>query len=158
MREIPLTQNQVALVDNCDFEKLNQFKWCAKKDYNTFYAVRQLTIGKKRQRTIYMHHVVLGKPPKMLMPDHRNGRGTDNRRKNLRFVTNRQNQQNQNNVKTSSQYPGISWDRSRKKWKAGIKINGKQKFLGRFINEKKAFEAYKQAVNEIGEKMIGEIL
>lgn len=30
MKEIKLTQEQVAIVDDEDFERLNQLKWCAR--------------------------------------------------------------------------------------------------------------------------------
>lgn len=40
--------------------------------------------GKNRQ---YMHHAVLGKPPTGLVTDHINRDRLDNRRANLRFVT-----------------------------------------------------------------------
>lgn len=153
MKEIKLTQSQVALVDDCDFKKLAFFKWFAHKDGKIFYARRSFWINGK-QDTIQMHYEIMGKPPAGLMTDHINGQGTDNRRKNLRFVTSRQNQQNQNNAKTSSKYPGVCWDKTRGKWMVGIKANGKRKFLGRFINEEEAFEAYKRAVNDLGETII----
>lgn len=35
-----------------------------------------------------------------------------------------------------------------------IEINGGNKYLGLFTDEAKAFEAYKKAVNNLGEKVI----
>lgn len=156
MEEIQLTQELVALVDDDDFERLNQFNWYALKDGNTFYAVRHSPQINGKRFLIRMHHEIIGMPPNGLMTDHRNGRGIDNRRKNLRFVTNRQNGQNHKNCKHSSKYPGVYWDTEYKKWRAGIGINGKTKSLGRFTDEKTAFEAYRQAVNSLGEKIVGE--
>ena len=156
MREIQLTQGLVAFVDDCDFERLNQVKWSAKKHRNAFYASRHLPIVGGKRPVLSMHHAIIGKPSKGLMVDHINGCGTDNRKNNLRFVTNRQNGQNNKNCKKSSQYPGVNWDKERKKWYSCIGINGKTKSLGRFTNEKEAFEAYKQAVNDLGEKMVGD--
>ena len=46
MKEIKLTQDKIALVDDDDFEYLNQFKWCANKLRHTFYAFR--TLEKKK--------------------------------------------------------------------------------------------------------------
>lgn len=42
MKTIPLTQGQVALVDEGDFDSLNRFNWCAvwNSRSKTFYAVR----------------------------------------------------------------------------------------------------------------------
>lgn len=153
MREIQLTQNQVALVDDCDFEELNKWSWFAHKSGRTFYARRTLTIGNKRH-TIRMHHIVIGKPPIGFEVDHKNGIGTDNQRENLRFVTDRQNSQNRKNVNVTSVYPGVYWHSSRNKWMAQIYINGKSKFLGRFIDEHEAFNAYRKAVNDREETVI----
>lgn len=145
------------MVDDCDFKRLNQFKWYAHKRHNIFYAARMARFSDGKRYAIHMHHEIIGTPPCGFMPDHRNGQGIDNRRKNLRFVTNRQNQQNQKNYKSTSKFPGVCWDKARQKWKAAIQINKKTKHLGRFINEKKASEAYKQAVNELGEEMVERI-
>lgn len=45
----------------------------------------------------------------------------------------------QNN--NTSGYNGVSWDRTRRKWVAGIKINGKRKFLGRYESKDSAIDA-----------------
>ncbi|MBE9594389.1 MAG: HNH endonuclease [Proteobacteria bacterium] len=154
MKEIPLTQNQVTLVDDKNFEFLNQWKWFANKNCNTFYAARALSIINGKRRIIKMHHEIIGYPPKGFEVDHKNGQGLDNQRHNLRFVTKRQNHQNRRNQKSSSKYPGVSWDKEKRKWEADITINGKFKFLGYFIDEFEAFDVYKQAVEAIGEEVL----
>ena len=157
MKEISLTQNKIAMVDDDVYEELNQFKWHAAKIRNTFYARRMLPTINGKRGTIHMHHEVMGLPPKGLMPDHEDGNGCNNQRYNLRFVTNRQNSQNKKNVKKTSKYPGVWWVKNRGKWQSAIIVNKKRKHLGSFADEKKAFEVYKKAVNALGEKMIGEI-
>ena len=156
MREIQLTQGQVALVDDEDFEWLSQFKWfaVASKAKRTFYAARQLQRVNGKQYIIYMHHEIIGKPPKGFEVDHESGRGIDNQRENLRFVTRRQNCQNRKNVKSSSEYPGVSWYKRDKKWQVHIVIDGVNKYLGRFTDELEAFEIYCQAVEALGESII----
>lgn len=151
MKEIQLTQGKVALVDDEDFERLNQFKWYAHKDGKTFYAMRSLPRINGRQHKIRMHHIVIGFPLKGLMSDHCDGNGLNNQRGNLRFVTSRQNSQNRQNLtQRSSQYFGVCWHKGHKKWVAQILINGKRKCLGYFISELDAFNVYCNAVKSLG--------
>lgn len=105
MKEISLTQEKVALVDDDLYEELNQFKWHAHKMRNTLYAVRHSPTINGKRPIIRMHHEIIGVPPTGFMTDHENGCGTDNQRENLRHVTNRQNQQNLKNKKKTSKYP-----------------------------------------------------
>ena len=156
MKEIELSQGKVALVDDDMFEELNQHKWCVDKGGNTFYAQRQLpTINGKRHK-IKMHHAILGKPPKGFEVDHCDGNGLNNQRHNLRFVTRRQNQQNKKNkIKPkTSQYPGVYWHKTVKKWTAQIYVDKTRKHLGLFVDEVEAFETYRKAVNAIGMTVI----
>ena len=155
MKEISLTQGKVVLVDDEIFEELNQFKWYAKKRWNVFYAARNSLKIQGNRRTILMHHEVIGRSPKGFETDHRNGNGLDNQRHNLRHVTHRQNGQNLKNMRKSSQFPGIYWQKAYQQWSAQIQVNGKDKWLGRFVSETEAFEAYKQAVENLGETVIG---
>jgi len=154
MKEIKLTQGKIALVDDEDFERINQYKWCVKKYPKTFYAHRSGPTVNGKQKTIKMHHEIMGKPLKGFETDHINGCGFDNQKKNLRFVTRRQNTQNKQNMNKSSRFPGVCWDKWAQKWKAQIVINGKRKHLGRFIHERKAFMVYKKAVETLGETVI----
>jgi hypothetical protein len=148
MKEIPLTQGKVALVDDEDYEYLNQFKWCAHNRRNTSYAVRALPIDKnEKQNTIKMHRVIIN-TPKEMETDHINGNGLDNRRENLRIVTTRQNQQNLH-IKKSSKYPGVCWEAGRSRWRSTIQIAGKLHTIGRFENEEDAATAYQKVCNDL---------
>ena len=106
-KKIELTQGKFAIVDDGDFEWLNQHKWSAQKGRNTYYAIRGVRENGKHKR-IYMHIEILGKK-NGLQIDHMNGNGIDNRRTNLRHVTSRQNRQNLH-INKSSKYPGVYFD------------------------------------------------
>jgi hypothetical protein len=156
MKEIPLTQGKVALVDDEDYEWLNQWKWCAYKNKNTFYAARHTKTENGKQTMIRMHIEVIGKR-EGLITDHINGNGLENRRENLRHVTRRQNGQNRHDER-SSKHPGVSWYKRDKNWQATIQVNGKRKHLGYFSNEADAFRAYCSAVKSLGESMLPEYM
>ena len=155
MKEIILTQGQVALVDDEDYEWLNYHGWYATKFKNTFYAGRTVPGEIRRQKMIKMHHAILGKPPKGFETDHEDGNGLNNQRENLRFVTRRQNTQNRKNAKKkTSLFPGVSWHDPTGKWIARIWIDGKQNYLGLFASEQTAFNTYKTVVESLGEEVI----
>jgi hypothetical protein len=87
MREIFLTQDKIALVDDEDFEYLNQWKWCANKGSNTFYAMRS--------GGIMMHRVLLNLSfGDKRVVDHIDRNGLNNQRKNIRVVTCSENYRN----------------------------------------------------------------
>lgn len=150
MKEIPLTQGKVALVDDEDFERLSQWKWYARKDGSTLYAVRNAP-GPERG-TILMHREVLGDVPGEMDIDHVDGDGLNNQKANLRIITHRQNCQNLH-IQKSSKYPGVCWHKRARKWQAQVGIDGKIKYLGLYETENDAFEAYRMAVYNLGEDM-----
>ena len=144
MKEIPLTQGKVALVDDNDYNELSKYKWYSSERRNTCYAER-MSWNKilHNQKTSRMHHIIMHLPSNIEI-DHINGNGLDNRRENLRAVTRRQNQQNQHVPKTSK-YPGVSWNKRAKMWGSYIHINGKKCHLGYYANEEKAALRYRIA-------------
>jgi hypothetical protein len=87
--------------------------------------------------------------------DHINRIKTDNRIGNLREVTKAQNQWNTSSYKNNtSGYPGVSWHRKDKKWRARISIHGKYMFLGNYATPEAAYVAYmeaKEQIHRIGE-------
>lgn len=144
-KEIELTQDKVAIVDDCDYEYLSQFKWHASKDKNTFYARRRTPKINGKRRDIQMHREILDAPPDALI-DHRDGNGLNNTRDNLRLSTNQQNQHNQHpRVGGTSRFKGVFWDAGKQKWCAMIHINMKKIWLGSFASELEAARAYDDA-------------
>lgn len=77
--------------------------------------------------------------------DHINGVRTDNRIANLRDVTSSMNQQNLRSARggTHSGLLGVhKTDKVNKKWRASIKVDGKEKHIGIFFTKEAAQIAY----------------
>lgn len=78
--------------------------------------------------------------------DHRNRNKNDNRWRNLRQATHKQNMENRRARKDSSSgVRGVYFDRGRKLWRPHIRHNDKQVFLGRFATRREAIVARKKA-------------
>jgi hypothetical protein len=149
MREIPLTQGKVALVDDEDFERINQHKWYLRKFKGRLYAERDTR--PKRQK-IKMHREVLRlKYGEDKIIDHRNHNGLDNRRCNLRICTNAENTHNQRaqTRQKTSKYKGVHWNKKDHRWHAQIKYNNKIYHLGTFIYEVDAAKIYDRRAIEL---------
>ena len=150
MKEIQLTQGKVALVDDEDFERLNQFHWLAvKHGHNLWYAMRH---GKKvngRQPSFYLHRDILN-APKGIKCDHKDCDGLNNQRANLRLCTDLENARNirPQTRKLTSVFKGVHFRKDRGKWRVLIRYNGKQKYVGSFHTENEAAEAYNQKALE----------
>lgn len=86
----------VALVDDEDFERISQYRWCIARMYpgtlhTLIYAVRS---DRKTKKTIYMHREVLGLRDDDDIVDHINGDGLNNTKGNLRMPGNSENLKN----------------------------------------------------------------
>jgi hypothetical protein len=145
MREIVLNQGKVALVDHGDFEWLSQWKWYALKGANTWYAHRHV-IKKGKGTMVSMHRALLGEPPNASV-DHIDRNGLNNQRSNLRICSRAQNAYNaQKWSSNTSGFKGVSWRRSKRKWRAQIQAYGKgNKHLGYFDSPVDAAHAYDRA-------------
>ena len=142
MKQIKLTRGKFALVDDEDFEYLNQWKWhLLKTQDNNLYA---LTVIKGKY--IYMHRLIMKVNGKNNYIDHKNTDSLDNRKINLRLVTNQLNQANSKIPKNNtSGCKGVDWFKPRKKWRARLMFNYKDINLGYFEEIKIAILVRKQA-------------
>lgn len=143
MKQIPLTQGMFALVDDEDFEWLNQWKWYAKKDSATYYAVRG-----SRNKTIRMHRLILGLTDKNIFADHIDHNGLNNQRSNLRKATHTQNLRNKQKTGKGSKYLGVCRINNKggsTTYRAIISVNNTTIYLGAFRIEEDAARAYNEA-------------
>lgn len=148
MKQIPLTQGQFAIVDDADYDWLNQWKWYARysKYTKTYYARRRFD-----GNIILMHRQILGLGFRdKRQGDHKNHNTLDNRRNNIRVCTCQENQRNRKpRLNTTSGYKGVSWYSRIKKWQAHIQADGKREHLGYFKKEKDAALAYNKAARNL---------
>lgn len=144
MIQIPLSKGQVALIDDTDWPLISGYKWYSRWDNNprSFYAIANTKKPNGSKTTAQMHRLLLDAQPGQLV-DHINHDTLDNRRCNIRICTLSQNGQNRRQQRNNtSGYRGVWLDKRYQKWRAQIKINGKQIALGGYDTPELAFAAY----------------
>lgn len=154
MKEIQLSRfgknkgKFIALVDDEDFESINQYKWFVMKSRTTIYAARNVRVGGKRTN-LRMHWEIMGGKG----VDHKDHNGLNNQKSNLRFCTASENLMNRRKWKnTSSIYKGVCFNKLARKWQANIQTNGKLIHIGLFVSEVDAARAYNEkAIEFFGE-------
>jgi len=146
MKEIKLTRGHVALVDDGDYDYLNQWKWHSIKGSRTYYAVRNISIGNGKTIGLKMHRVILNITDPDILADHKDRNGLNNQRYNLRIATKSQNGCNRLSASGStSAFVGVHWAKYHNKWRAKIGKGGKQYHLGYFETMEEAALAYNEA-------------
>ena len=150
MKKIKLTKGKYALVDDEDFDYLNQWRWCDSHGY----AMRSQYLGGGRKngksKSIFMHRVVMKVEDKNTKDiDHINRNRADNRKSNLRFCTPSQNLANSKLRTTNkSGYSGIRFSNRYHKFEVRIKKEGKA-YTKVFENLKKAIKWQKEKYKEL---------
>jgi hypothetical protein len=95
-----------------------------------------------------MHRLIIS-IPKEMVTDHKNGNRLDNRKENLRACTQAQNTRNRGITQNiNHSWKGYTYEKSRNKFKASIKVNGKSINLGRYETEHEAATAYNLAAKK----------
>ena len=145
MKEIKLTQGQVTLVDDWNYDWLIQWKWHAMKSAGTYYAVRR-DYQKHNGVRVWMHREIM-KTPSNMKCDHANHNGLDNQECNLRTCTHQQNMMNKT-AWGSSSYLGVSYRKDRNCYTSKIGFNERDINLGHFKREEDAARAYDAAAKK----------
>lgn len=145
-KEIQLTQGKVAIVDDEDYNYLNQWKWLAIKQKNDkFYVARNIPVSNKKQSKIWMHRFIMN-PEKGMVIDHLDGNPLNNQKNNLRICTHAENMRNSNIPKNNtSGFKGVSFVKKHNTYESSIRINNIKIYLGYYIDPIEAARAYNAA-------------
>lgn len=136
MKKIELTKGKFAIVDDDDFERLSQYKWCFDR-----YARRSVSKNGV-QSTIRMHREIID-IPKGMEVDHINQDKLDNRKENLRLATRRQQMRNRpKGSNNTTGYKGVTFNKGDGAYRAAIKMDGKTYHLGNHKTAEEAARAY----------------
>lgn len=92
--EITLTKGKKAIIDEDDLKIVKKYKWRAFKTRTKYkdhyYAITDVKQPNGNNTTLYMHRLIMG-AEKGLVVDHINRDGLDNRRNNLKVITQKEN-------------------------------------------------------------------
>lgn len=130
------------IIDSDDFEYINTFKWFISYSNGLPYAAT-----KTSRLVIERMHIILtkrlNKHKKGFVVDHINNNTLDNRRDNLRTITQHQNTMKKGFSKNNtSGYRGVSFDKRTGKWSSKLRFNYKTINFGRFSTKEDAAIAY----------------
>ena len=129
------------IFDREDYERVKDYCWYMMKGY-------AWTNRYNGEQNCALHRLILDAKPGEVV-DHINHCTWDNRKCNLRVGTQLDNQKNKRPQKNNrSGMTGVSWDDTRRSWRAHIFENGKYHTLGRFENFNDAVAARKAAEKE----------
>lgn len=138
----------VVLVDEADLDLVSGYAWRATRHRRTGKVyIQSWHAGAE----VFLHRLIANTPDG-LDTDHANNNSLDNRRSNLRPATrsennsNREKQATHAGKPTTSRFKGVHWDREKRKWRAAIRVGGRQIRLGRFDDEIEAARAYDRAL------------
>ena len=143
----PLSKGYVTTLDAEDFVALfvpgsdgqPTRRWYALEEPSgPVYAVRTES---SPRRMVWLHREIC-RPRAGLDVDHIDNNGLNNRRANLREATRSQNLANRSKSRGRGRFKGVYWDASRGLWQAMLRVNGKNRHLGRFADEVEAAKAY----------------
>lgn len=107
-----------------------------------------------KRKMFYIHRLVaqafLENPDALPMVNHKDFDKTNNDVDNLEYCTARYNViYSAIAKKTSSEYLGVTWNKSVRKWQAQYQIGKKKIYIGCFDTQEEAHEAYVNAIKEI---------
>jgi hypothetical protein len=147
-------------LDDEDYEWAKDHNWHVQKEYkckkDKFYVKRKRKISDGPGSSMIFLHQQIAKTPKGMVTDHINGDPLDNRRENLRVLTQAENMQNKKGFEeATSKFIGVYRTKVNKKnpWRTEVRIKDvyipcgkKQVFSGYYPTEEEAAYARDLAV------------
>ena len=109
MVEIQLRHGYVATIDDEDEARVRQHKWRPLVQGRAVYAIARLPRLRGRQRTLYMHRLIV-EAKRRERVEHRDGQGLTSTRANLRVRTPTRRGESVPEDLRCSKYDGVVWD------------------------------------------------
>lgn len=143
--KLPLTRGYNAIIDEADEGLASQFTWHVSLHDGKPYARTNIPRADGGFRTESLHRLIYGAVPSGLVVDHINGNSLDNRRENLRAVSQKVNSRNRKgpNRNNKSGIRGVYHRPGR--WIAQIRVNNYLFSLGSFRTAEEAAAARRRA-------------
>lgn len=131
---VELSGGKWAKIDVDDIEKVKKYSWSVRSGRGKQYAMCK-KLGD-------LHHLIIGKPAPGTVVDHINGDSLDNRKSNLRTVS-----QSVNACNRSSPTRGVIFcpEKKTRPWRASVQINGRRIALGYHQTETEALNIARAA-------------
>lgn len=142
----------VALVDDEDYERVSQHVWTASINEDRTIRINTYLRGGKRLK-LARHILGMKEVDRNLDVVFKDLNPLNNCKDNLDIVPKGSSTKRARGRRnSSSKYKGVSFDKRRSKWEASIRVNGKKRFLGYFIDEDEAAKMYNaKALHFFGE-------
>lgn len=140
---LELTQGMWMIVDSDDLPRLRKRFWNASKNKSgKYYCVSNGTAAQSR---VSAHRYIMRAQDGHEV-DHRNGNTFDNRKSNLRVATKKQNNCNVDiTVRNTSGFKGVSYCKRTGRYRAQIRVEGRNRSLGYRDTPEEAAELYAEA-------------
>ena len=149
------SKNEEFYFDKEDLPKVSKYTWYT--DPRGYVKSNACVDGSRKQKTLYLHRVVMNENDPDVFIDHICGNKMDNRKSQLRRVNNAQNSQNHKRYKTNSTgVTGVYWNKNKHKWQASISADKKIKYLGLYDTKEAAITARKEAESQLYGDYAGE--
>ncbi|MDA5449499.1 AP2 domain-containing protein, partial [Staphylococcus aureus] len=126
VKSIFLQDGEEILVDDEDYERVNQHTW-----HKAFKDNYRMIVNSDKKHL----------PDFILKKSFQKIKNNDFTRKNLTTEGNKT-RWSKAKCNNSSKYKGVSWDKKNNNWYACIAVDKKTKNLGHFVNEDEAAKAY----------------
>ena len=147
---ITVTSGEKVKIDREDLENVNEHSWRVTTGSTGRLRVVTSIRSPKGSRSITLGRFLMEPPKNKQVYPRRFNDGLDYRKDNLVICTMKERQRliSKRRTNTSSPYKGVSYLKAKKKWRAGIEVNGLAINLGDFIEEFDAALAYNVAARK----------
>ena len=128
------SNNNQFTIDRDDYDKVSQFCW---HQHHGYFEAKDIRNSCKN--IIYLHRLILDCEigERDFDVDHINGDKSDNRKSNLRKITEQENTINRKPFH-NKEISGVLWHKRDKTWEVWISYDGKRRYLGRTKDYNKA--------------------